>query len=342
MSAKPRIVLTHRVFEETLQLLEPVGTIVPNPTGKTLPREIILQQIGEADAVMAFMPDLVDAEFLNAAPNLKIVAGALKGCDNFDIHACTARGVWATIVPDLLTVPTAELAIGLAIALSRHVRAGDLRVRSGDFSGWRPDLYGTGFAGSIIGIVGMGRIGRALAQRLRAFDATLIYTDTQRPAPSEDLKAGTEYVNFETLLSASDFVFLAVPLTEATRHLIDGRTLARMKRTAFLINPCRGSVVDEEAVADALSTNGLAGYAADVFAFEDWALPERPREIPFRLRAQENRVIFTPHLGSAVVGIRKEIERSAAESIAAALRGEVPPGAVNALAVSPAAIAEVP
>lgn len=329
MSAKPTAVLTHRVFDATLAALEPHCDIIANQTGETLPREEIFHRVADADALMAFMPDLVNRALLDAAPRLRIVAGALKGCDNFDIEACTQRGIWATIVPDLLTVPTAELAIGLAIGLARHIAAGDRHVRGRYFVGWRPALYGTGLSGSTVGIIGMGRIGKALAQRLGVFDAHLLYNETSPLPADEEVALKISYSSRDALLSDSDFIFLAVPLTDETRHLIDDRSLALMKQSAFLINPCRGSVVDENAVARALIANSLGGYAADVFEFEDWALPDRPLEVPTQLRTIENRTLFTPHLGSAVASVRQAIEMSAADDILAALRGETPPGRIN-------------
>jgi phosphonate dehydrogenase len=150
---------------------------------ETLPREEIRRRVGTADAMMAFMPDWVDADFLAACPQMKVIGAALKGYDNFDVAACTARGIWLSIVPDLLTVPTAELAIGLTIGLTRKMIQADARVRCGKFAGWRPEFFGLGIAGSAIGILGMGAIGQAIAERC--------YTTTgcrsQHPAAKLDL-----------------------------------------------------------------------------------------------------------------------------------------------------------
>ena len=155
------MVLTHRVHEQVLETLAPYCELVANQTPETLPPAEVMRRCATADAVMAFMPDAVDSAFLDQCPHLKIIAAALKGFDNFDLAACTARGVWLTIVPDLLTVPTAELTMGLLIGLTRKIRAADHWVRSGQFRGWRPEFYGLGVAGSTIGIVGMGTIGRS-------------------------------------------------------------------------------------------------------------------------------------------------------------------------------------
>lgn len=175
----------------------------------------------------------------------------------------------------------------------------------------------------------MGAVGRALAPRLRAFEMRVRYTDLAPLAAEDEARRQAERATLPELLASSDYVIPAVPLCPDTLHLIDARALARMKPDAFLINTCRGSVVDEEAVAAALANRKLAGYAADVFEFEDWARPDRPRAIPRALLEQPERTLFTPHLGSAVTEVRREIELQAAHSILQALAGEAPRGAVN-------------
>jgi phosphonate dehydrogenase len=271
-----------------------------------------------ADAMIAFMPDKVDAEFLRGAPRLRIVACALKGFDNFDVAACTESGVWVSIVPDLLTAPTAELAVGLAIALARRVPEGDAFVRAGDFAGWRPELYGTGLDGACVGIVGHGKVGQAIAERLAGFGCEIAAHDPARPE-SEKLDA---------LLARADYLFVAVPLVDGARHLIGAEALARLKPGALLINVGRGSTVDEAAVATALDAGRLGGYAADVFEMEDWALPDRPRAIDPRLLASP-RALLTPHLGSAVARVRADIAMAAALNVADVLEGRRPRDAIN-------------
>jgi phosphonate dehydrogenase len=271
---------------------------------------------------------------LEACPGLQIVAAALKGYDNFDVAACTRRGVWFTIVPDLLSEPTAELALGLLLSLSRNLLAGDRFVRSGEFTGWRPQLYGPDLTGKTLGIVGMGGVGQALAQRLLGFDLKIVYCDS-RPLPRDEEKAWRLVrVTMTELLKTSDFVVLAVPLNSATLHLIDADTLEIMKPGSLLINPCRGSVVNEQAVAQALAQGHLRGYAADVFEMEDWARPDRPGGIPWTLLENTGQTLFTPHLGSAVDEVRRDIALEAAHNILQALRGEKPRGAINQLAVA--------
>ena len=326
---KPKIVVTHWIHPEAMELLADVGEVIPNTTRERLPHAEIIARARDADAIMTFMPDAVDEKFIAACPRLKVVGCALKGYDNYDVAACTRRGVWITNVPDLLTIPTAELTIGLLIGIARHVLAGDTFVRSGQFNGWRPTLYGDALAGKTLGIVGMGAVGQAIAQRLQGYEMRLLYTDLRALAPEREAALRLARVPLDELLAASDYVVPMVPYRPETQHLIDARAIARMKQGAFLLNTCRGSVVDEEAVADALASRKLAGYAADVFEMEEWARPDRPRSIPARLLADTARTLFTPHIGSAVDEVRLAIEIEAATNIVQALRGETPRGALN-------------
>jgi phosphonate dehydrogenase len=331
-----RVVLTHRVHEEVLEFLAPHCELIANQTPDTLARDEVLRRMSAADAMMAFMPDKVDAAFLAACPRLKLVAAALKGFDNFDAAACTARGVWLTVVPDLLTVPTAELTVGLLIGLTRQIRAADAVVRSGEFQGWLPEFYGLGVAGSTIGIVGMGAIGRSVAERLRGWGATVVYTDRAAISPADEARLGVSCRDLDSLLGDADVVILALPLSAETLHAIDAGRLMRMKPGAFLINPCRGSVVDEAAVAAALQSGRLGGYAADVFEMEDWARADRPRQIAPALLSHPG-TLFTAHIGSAVEKVRLAIELRAAEAIRQVLSGERPTDAVNDLVSTRAA-----
>jgi phosphonate dehydrogenase len=321
--------LTHKVHPEVLAILEGECDVVANQTEDSLSRREVLARAADAEGLMVFMPDCVDDDFLSACPSLRVVGAALKGYDNFDVQACTSRGVWFTIVEDLLTVPTAELTIGLMIGLARQMLPADRYVREGKFRGWRPRFFGAGIAGSTVGIVGMGAVGRAIAERLQGFGCTVVYHDRVR-LPEEDEKAlAVSPLNFEDLVSDSDFLVLALPLTGETFHIADRRTLMKMKRGSFLINPGRGSLVDEETVVEVLETGVLAGYAADVFEFEDWARPDRPGGVAGALAKMRDKTFLTPHIGSAVGDVRRAIAMEAAVNILQALRGEHPAGAIN-------------
>ncbi len=326
---KPKVVLTHRVHPEVIELLAEHGEVIPNMTDDTLAREEILRRAREAEAIMTFMPDSVDEAFLRACPRLRVVGCALKGYDNYDVDACTRHGVWITNVPDLLTIPTAELTIGLLIGLARNLLAGDHFVRSGRFNGWRPALYGCGLTGKTLGIIGMGAVGRAIAQRLAGYEMRVLYTDPVALPKERETHWKLQRVELAALLAESDFVVPMVPYRAETLHMIGASALAQMKSGAYLINTCRGSVVDEQAVAEALASGRLAGYAADVFEMEDWARPDRPQAIPQALLEDRARTLLTPHLGSAVDSVRLDIELEAARNILQALRDETPQGAIN-------------
>jgi phosphonate dehydrogenase len=275
------------------------------------------------------MTDRIDAAFLAACPRLRVIGAALKGFDNIDVEAATNAGVWLTIVPDLLTVPTAELAIGLMLSLGRNIVAGDIGIKKNGFHGWRAQLYGAGLAGATVGIVGFGLVGRAIAERLVGFQCRLLACDQ---SASEALTKSWPHVtmaSFEDVTANSDYVVLALPLTASTRHIVNSEAIAGMKPGARLVNPARGSLVDETAVADAIARGHLSGYAADAFECEDWALEDRPTCIDPRLTTSLAPTVFTPHIGSGVTDVRREIELSAARSILDVLAGRIPSGAVN-------------
>lgn len=294
------------------------------PAGRgVLSRDECLALARHADGLLMCMADRVDEDFLRRCPRLKVISAALKGYDNFDVAACARHGVWLTVLPDLLTAPTAELAVGLAIGLGRRLHEADRLVRAGDFRGWRPALYGQGLEGSAVGLVGMGRLGQAVARRLRGFEASLRYYDARRLGPALERQLAVRPVGFRELLETSDVIMLMLPLNAGTHRLIDVRALGRVRPEALLVNVGRGSLVDEEAVADALAEGRLGGYAADVFAFEDWLTEGRPDRVPPRLLVHP-RTLWTPHLGSAVDGARRRISFAAAQQLGQALRGVRP------------------
>ena len=298
---KPRIVTTHRIHPDTLALLETAAEVISNQSDSTMSREEVLLRTNDADGMMVFMPDSIDADFLSACPNLKVIGAALKGYDNFDVEACTRHGIWFTIVPDLLTSPTAELTIGLLLSITRNMLQGDNYIRSRQFNGWTPRFYGTGLTGICIS--------KAASRFATAWNASR--------------------TSLDQLLATSDFIIPMLPMSSDTHHTINARALDRMKPGAYLVNACRGSIVDERAVVHALRTGHLGGYAADVFEMEEWARPDRPHSIPDELLDPALPTFFTPHLGSAVKSVRMEIEREAALSILEALQGRIPRGAVN-------------
>ena len=326
---KPRVVIGHRVFDETVDALESVAIVSSPRDSESFDPERLKNELVSANAWMAFMPDSADVNLLTQCPQLRLIAGAFKGGDNLDVEACTRRGVWVSVVPDLLTVPTAELVIGLMLGLGRQLIEGDRWVRSGEFHSWRPAFYGVGIAGARIGFIGMGVIGQAVAHRLVPFGVEQRYFDPRgADAAFERETLLTRETRLDALLHWGDYLVLAAPLTAATLHIIDARALEQVRPGCLLVNAARGSLVNESAVLASLKTGRLGGYAADVFEMEDWSRYDRPQQIAAGLR-EHPATLFTPHLGSAVMSVRRAIERRAVDNIIDAVEGRTPRDAVN-------------
>lgn len=322
------VLIAQPVDNDVAEMLSRHGKVTVNPGPDPYSTEELKILGQDARALMAFMTEQIDEDVLSASPSLRIVAGALKGFDNIDVDACSARGVAVSIVPDLLTKPTAELALGLMIAVSRQVLQANAYVRAGKFKGWRPRFFGDSIDGATIGVVGMGLVGQALLKLLTGFDCETCYYDTNPLDAARERVLGAVAAPLDAVMSQSDFVVLALPLTPATLGIVDSAFIAKMKPGSYLINPARGSLVDEAAVVDALERDHLAGYAADVFEAEDWARRDRPDTIhPGLISSQKT--VLTPHIGSAVTQTRRQIVISAAESIDAVLDGRTPDTIVN-------------
>lgn len=331
MTGEPasRVVATHWVHPEVSAYLagfcDPRS---PGAEGEVWPGDRVAAEAAAAAGLIACMADRVDEPFLAGCPRLRVVSATLKGYDNFDADACARHGVWLTILPDMLTEPTAELTVGLLIGIMRRLGEAGRHVREGGFAGWRPSFYGASLHGATVGITGMGRVGLAVAARLRPFGARIVYHDSRPLPPQAATELAATRLGLRELCATSDAVVVLLPLTADTRGLFGPAALAAMRPGAFLVNVGRGSVVDEEAVADALAEGRLGGYAADVFAMEDWALPGRPRSIPARL-LRHPRTLFTPHLGSAVDTVRRRMSLESARQVRQVLAGQRPDHAVN-------------
>ena len=258
----------------------------------------------------------VDAELLDAAGgSLKVVANFAVGYDNIDLEACRERGVVVTNTPDVLTNATAELAVALMLAAARRMGEAERMVRSGSWTGWEPgQLLGRELSGSVVGIVGLGRIGTRVAELLRGFGVTLLYS-ARSPHPERAERVGAALVTLDELLARSDFVTLHAPLSPETRHLIDGPALSRMKPGAVLVNTSRGGLVDSAALAQALSAGSVCAAGLDVY--------EQEPDVPPELTALDN-VVLLPHIGSATREAREGMARLAAENVIAVLGGRAP------------------
>jgi glyoxylate reductase len=243
------------------------------------------------------------------------------GFDNVDLAAAEARGIWVTNTPGVLTDATADLAFGLLLAAARRIPESERFLRAGRFDGWAPLLFrGADLFGATLGIVGLGRIGQAMARRARAFGMRIVYAGRRAVDAEVERALEARRVELDELLATSDFVSLHCPLTPETRHLIDAGALARMKKGAILINTARGPIVDEAALVDALRSGHLAGAGLDVF--------EREPAVHPGLLELEN-VVLTPHTGSATMGTRRRMAELVCENLERALAGEAPPHPVN-------------
>ena len=266
------------------------------------------------EAVVALLTDRVDAAFLEGSPLLRVVANVAVGVDNVDLAACRARGVVVTNTPDVLTEATADLAFGLLLAAARRIAEGDRLVRAGGFTGWTPSfMLGTRVHGTTLGIVGMGRIGQAVARRARGFGMPVLYTQRTRLPANLEAELGATFVgSLDDLLAHAESVSVHCPLTPATRHLFDAQRLARMRPGSVLVNTARGPIVDEAALAHALEHGPLAAAGLDVFEDE-------PRVHP-ALLSRPN-VVLAPHIGSADRPTREAMASTAIDNVLEVLAG---------------------
>jgi glyoxylate reductase len=287
-----------------------------------IPREELLRRVAGRDGLLALLTERIDAELLDAAgPRLRIVANYAVGFDNVDVGECTRRGILVSNTPDVLTETTADLAWALILAAARRVAEGDRFLRSRRRWIWGPlMMLGQDVHGKVLGIVGFGRIGRAVARRAAGFGMRVRY-HSRNPAPEEvERELGAERRTLEELLAEADVVSLHCALTPETHHLIGAEQLRRMKPTAILVNTARGPVVDEAALADALARGEILAAGLDVF--------EREPEVHPRLLELDN-VVLVPHLGSATVETRVAMGMVAADNLLAAFEGRRPPTLVN-------------
>ena len=285
------------------------------------PYDELLRRAAGAAGLLTMLTDRIDAQLLDAAgPHLRVVSQMAVGVDNIDLAACTARGIPVGHTPGVLSDAVADVTIGLMIATARRFFEAAADMRAGRWKTWTPmGWVGPDLHGSTVGIIGMGRIGAAVARRLRGFDVRLLYHN-RRPSPLA-AGLGAELVGMEELLATSDFVSLHCPYTPETHHLIDAAALARMKPTAILINTARGGVVDQDALLDALQTGRILAAGLDVFTPEPLP-PDHP------LLALPN-VVALPHIGSASIVTRVKMAQMAVENLLAGLAGQRLPHCAN-------------
>lgn len=318
--AKPRVLATRPLFPAAQAILNAACDVDYWTDPERISREELLRRVKDKDALVCLLTEKVDPDLLTAAPKLRIASNVAVGFDNIDVAACTQRGVVATNTPGVLDETTADFAWTLLMVVARRVIEGEELARSGKWKGWDLDqLVGTDVWGKTLGIVGFGRIGKAMARRALGFNMRVVYSDAVRAPEAVERELRAEYKDLGDLLAQSDFVSVHTPLLPETRGLFNTARLSQMKRTAFLINTSRGPVVDEAALVHALEAGKIAGAALDVFEKEPSIHPglKRPN------------VVLAPHIASASIETRTKMACIAAQNVVALFAGQRPPNMLN-------------
>lgn len=318
---KPKVFITRPLPAAALEMIQPVCDAEVWADELPPPREVLLDKAAGVDGLLTMLTDRIDKGLLDRAPRLKVVSNCAVGVDNIDIPAATRRGIVIGHTPEVLTETTADFAFALLMAAARRIVAGDRYIRAGHWRTWGLlTLLGQDVHGAALGLVGLGRIGAAVARRASGFHMRILYySRTRRPDLEQQLGVG--WADLDTLLRQADFVSLHTPLTPETRHLINARTLGLMKTTAILINTARGPVVDQAALYKALRQGRIAGAALDVTDPEPLPLTDPLLTLP--------NCLITPHIASASIATRTQMAMMAAANLLAGLRGEMPPNPVN-------------
>lgn len=319
-SGRWKVLVTRQLPGNCLSELDGIADLEVWAEDGPIPRERLLRMISDKDALICLVSDKVDREVILSAPGLKAIGNFGVGYDNIDIGFATERRIPVFNTPDVLTEATADLAFGLILSTARRLGEAERFVRKGEPWTWSPNLFiGKDVWGAVLGVVGAGKIGRAILRRGKGFGMVLLYTDTAR-RPDLEKETGAAFVPLEELLSRSDIVSINVPLSGSTRHLIGERELSSMKEGSILVNTSRGPVLDEVALERALREGKPAAAGLDVYENE-------PRILPGLLRLEN--VVLLPHIGSATVNARRAMGRLAAGAIAGLIRGERPKNTVN-------------
>ena len=319
---KPKVFATKPLFPSVCAVLNRHIDAEYWNESERITRDELLRRVARMEGLICLPTDRIDAELLDAAPKLRLVATVSVGYDHVDLETCTKRGVVVTNTPGVLTDTTADLAWGLLTALARRIVEGDAWTRSGTWNGLAFDTFlGCDIWGKTLGIIGFGRIGREMARRALGFKMRVLYFSQNRAPEEIEKELGAEFATFDRVLRESDFVSLHVPLTRGTRHLIGEDAFSQMKATSYLINTTRGPVVDEAALVHALETDKIAGAALDVYEQE-------PKVHPGLLSRRD--VVLAPHIGSATIETRTKMAQVAADNVVAFFTGQTAPNALNA------------
>jgi glyoxylate reductase len=318
---KPKVLVSRKIQEGPLSLLKEHAEVMVNPEDRAMTPEEFSAILPGRVGLLAAGSDSISGKILEAGRDLKIVANNAVGFNNIDLAAATRLKIAATNTPEVLTDTTADLAFALMLGVARRMGEAERFVRAGKWVGWHPNLLlGSDVHGKALGVIGLGRIGSAVAKRALGFNMGIFYNDIRKIESGLVDMLRAEFLPLKELLAKSDFVTLHVPLNPQTTHLIGREELRLMKKTAFLINASRGPVVDEIALVEALQSGRIAGAGLDVFEKEPRVTPE--------LLKMEN-VFLVPHIGSATSATREKMALVAVKNILAVLRGESPPNILN-------------
>jgi len=317
----PRVLITQMIPEQALDMVRQTCEVQFDPLDRRLSPEALQQAVRDKDGMICLVTDRIDARVLAAGTRLKVVANVAVGYDNIDVRMATQRRIVVTNTPGVVTEATADLVWGLLLSVARRLPEGDRYIRAGKWHEWKfLFLLGQDVYSRTLGIIGMGRIGQAVARRAQGFGMRVLYHNRQRLESTLEQTLGATWVELPTLLQQADFVSVHVPLSAATTHLLGAAEFRQMRSTAYLINTARGPVVDETALVRALQEGWIAGAGLDVFEHEPL--------VPQALLELDN-VVLVPHVGSASVATRAKMAVMAAENLLAALRNERPPYVVN-------------
>jgi len=313
---KPRVLITRKIFKEALDYLEDHVDCEIGAREGDLTKRDLLKKVEGKQGILSLLVDTIDREVIDAAPHLRIIANCAVGYDNIDTEYARKKGILVTNTPGVLTETTADLTWALLLSVARRIPQADVFTRAKMYKGWELDLYlGREVTGKCLGIIGMGRIGKAVASRARAFRMKVVYSDPQRLSEEEEARYQASWASLEELLRTSDIITLHTSLTPETTHLISADCLKLMKKEAILVNVSRGPVVDERALAEALEKRNIWAAGLDVY--------EREPEIEERLLALDN-VVLLPHIGSATFETRIRMATMAAKNLVQGLAGDTP------------------
>lgn len=318
---KPKVLVTHRLLPEAIEYLEEHVDFEIGTQEAFLSKVDLIHKVKDKEGILSLLTASVDRDVMDAAPGLKIIANCAVGYDNIDIHHARKKGIMVTNTPGVLTETTADLTWALILAAARKIPQADQWTRAKKFKGWELDLFlGREITGKCLGIIGMGRIGKAVAQRAHAFQMKIIYTDPKELAKEDRQKLQASCVPLDTLLSRADVVTLHTTLNPQTFHLISREKFRLMKKDAILVNVSRGPVVDELALAEALGNGQIWGAGLDVY--------EREPEVEEKLLSLDNLVLL-PHIGSATYETRLKMATMAAQNLVQGLTGQKPDNLVS-------------